>query len=72
MSINPTTEITDRVIEALKSDPRTRGCIFDVAHDRGVVSVRGEVPNAQVREAAEQVAKQQDGVITVVNEIIVV
>lgn len=72
MEINPSTDVVDRVMEALKQDDRTRGCSFDVAHERGVVSLRGEVPNAGVREAAEQVARQQNGVITVINEVIVV
>jgi osmotically-inducible protein OsmY len=63
--------VIDRVVEALRDDPRTRSMSIDVANERGVVSLRGVAPNDECREAAEQVARQQQGVITVINEITV-
>jgi osmotically-inducible protein OsmY len=69
MAFDNSTEVVDRVVEALKSDPRTKGCHIDVANERGIVSLRGVVPNGPTREVAEQLARQQGGVITVINEI---
>lgn len=69
MAVDPSTMVIDRVIEALKGDSRTHDCHIDVVNQRGVVSLRGIVPDGATREAAEQVARQQDGVITVINEI---
>lgn len=70
-NLSSQTNITDRVVEALQRDSRTRSLRIDVAAERGIVSLRGLVTTSDERDAAEAVARQQEGVITVINEIVV-
>jgi osmotically-inducible protein OsmY len=61
--------IQTRVVYALLSDPRTVVSIIRVTTEQGVVTLKGNVDDAEVRDAAEEVAAQQPGVISVVNEL---
>ena len=70
--ISPLTSMTDRVAEAIRSDERTKGALIDVACERGVVTLTGTTKSEAVRQLAEEIAKHQNGVITVVNEIKVI
>ena len=62
-------ELIERVTEALLKDPRTRNSVIEVANDRGIVTLKGTVEKEQIRQAAEEIAYEQKGVITVINEI---
>lgn len=57
------------VENALLEDPRTTEAILDVANNRGVVTLTGTVDSEEIRQAAEEIARQQQGVLTVVNEL---
>jgi osmotically-inducible protein OsmY len=65
----PTTSVADRVADALVSDPRTSHEVVDVVYKQGVVTLAGKVKSQQARLAAEEIARSQDGVISVVNEL---
>ena len=54
---------------ALLEDPRTQDAIIDVASDRGIITLTGTVDSQEVREIAEEIARDNQGVITVVNEL---
>lgn len=58
-----------RVANALMEDPRTEDAIIEVTNDRGVITLTGSVNSDEVRKAAEEIARQQEGVITVVDEL---
>jgi osmotically-inducible protein OsmY len=62
-------ELIERVTEALLRDPRTRNEVIEVANDRGVVTLKGSVDKESSRQAAEEIARELEGVITVINEI---
>jgi osmotically-inducible protein OsmY len=62
-------EIRNRVTRALVDDSRTEGAPIEVVAEQGVVTLRGQVPNRQVREAAEEITKAQEGVVQVVNDL---
>jgi osmotically-inducible protein OsmY len=62
-------EIVDRVMEALRNDPRTEDVEIDVVDDLGVLTLRGMVDQVYIRDAAEEIARRQDGVLSVINEI---
>lgn len=66
-----TLEQASRVEEALAESPRTEDLIMDVVYENGIVTLTGTVPSHDAREAAEQVARQQEGVIEVVNDLAV-
>lgn len=58
-----------RVANALLEDPRTEEAIIDVANDRGMITLTGTVQSEEIRRAAEEIARDQQGVISVVNEL---
>ncbi|MFN2291343.1 MAG: BON domain-containing protein [Anaerolineae bacterium] len=62
-------ELAKRVEDALAQDPRTEDLILDVVDQNGMVTLTGTVPSHDAREAAEDVARQQEGVIEVVNDL---
>jgi osmotically-inducible protein OsmY len=43
--------------------------VIEVANDRGVVTLKDTVNKEQIRQAAEEIASEQEGVINVINEI---
>ena len=61
--------IQTRVSHALLSDPRTSISVIEVVNERGMVTLKGEVDSAEVREAAEEIAEEQPGVLSVVNAL---
>ncbi len=67
--VSPITSVTDRVIQAIENDPRLKNAIIEVASDRGIVNLAGTVKSEDARRAAEELARQQPGVVTVINEI---
>ena len=67
--VSPMTSTTDLVIEALMNDPRTKNAGIEVACTQGVVTLSGTVKSTAIQEAAEEIARGQTGVITVINEL---
>lgn len=72
--VTPLTDLSTRVSEELLNDSRTKNYSrnIDVAADRGVITLTGNVPTESVREAAEEIARNAPGVITVHNELKIV
>jgi len=69
--VTPATEMSTRVSTDLLNDPRTKNFAHqvEVIADRGIVTLSGTVPNETVRQAAEEIARQSPGVITVQDEL---
>jgi HSP20 family molecular chaperone IbpA/osmotically-inducible protein OsmY/sporulation protein YlmC with PRC-barrel domain len=65
------TALQARVTEALSYDRRTALSNIEVAAGVGVVTLRGQVDTAEVREAAGEVAASQRGVTAVANQLVV-
>lgn len=63
------TNVYERVSKALLDDPRTSEAVIDVVTQQGMVTLTGLVDSEEVRQAAEEIARNQPGVITVVNEL---
>ncbi len=63
------TNLKEKVIQALRDHPRTKEAIIDVVDRQGVITLTGTVPSWEIRQAAEEIASQQDGVITVINDL---
>jgi osmotically-inducible protein OsmY len=57
--------------DALLSDPRTRDAQIDIIQDRGVVTLCGQVKNAEARNAAAEIVARHAGAATVVNELVI-
>jgi osmotically-inducible protein OsmY len=65
----PASNIIKQVSDALDQDPRTRKSIIDVGYNQGVVVLTGMVKSHAVIQAAEEIARSQPGVISVINEM---
>ena len=63
-------DVITRVTHALLKDPAWRG-VIDVRCRDGVVKLAGIASSERSRQAAEAIASQQSGVITVVNRLYV-
>jgi osmotically-inducible protein OsmY len=61
--------VTTRVVNALLSDPRTSLSAIGVANGNGVITLTGKVDSVEVRAAAEEIAAEQPGVLSVVNAL---
>jgi osmotically-inducible protein OsmY len=61
--------IREKVEDALSGDPRTQDAAIEVLNENGVVTLGGTVPERETSTAAESIAEQVDGVVSVVNEI---
>ncbi len=57
------------VSRALLSDPRTSKALIDVNGRNGIVTLGGEVREQKTRDFAEEIARRQKGVVSVINEI---
>jgi len=63
-----TADLQTRVQRALMDDPRTKDYAVDVLDNNGVIVLRGIVPSREASTAVEMVAKEVDGVVSVINE----
>ncbi len=61
--------LTKQVSEALMKDPRTKGAVIDVGNNHGIVILTGTVKTPAMLQTAEEIAREQPGVISVVNEL---
>ncbi len=67
--VSQNTGVTERLFELLKNDPRTKDAVIDIAFNQGIVTLTGTVKSELIRQATEEIAKDQPGVVTVINEI---
>lgn len=63
------TAISARVTSALADDPDTALADIQVASERGIVTLSGQVDSRAIRDLAETLAKDQKGVVEVINEL---
>ncbi len=68
-ALTPDTAVMARVMAALMEDPRTGRYSIEVASEHGVVTLSGVVPSEEVKRVAEEITKQQPGVVAVINEL---
>ena len=62
------TDLQTRVQRALMDDSRTKDYAVDVLDNNGVIILRGMVPSREASTAVEMVAREVDGVVSVINE----
>jgi osmotically-inducible protein OsmY len=69
--VSPMTDMSTSIINELHNDPRTQPYTRDieVTSDRGIITLAGTVPSQQVSDAAEEIARNSPGVISVHNEL---
>jgi osmotically-inducible protein OsmY len=57
------------IAEALMNDPRSEDAVIEVIHERGMITLQGQVDDVDAKEAAEEIAANYPGVISVTNEL---
>ena len=62
------TDLQTRVQRALMDDSRTKEYAVEVLDNNGVIILRGTVPSREASTAVEMVAREVDGVVSVINE----
>ena len=62
------TDLQTRVQRTLMDDSRTKDYAVEVMDNNGVIILRGAVPSREASTAVEMVAKEVDGVVSVINE----
>lgn len=63
--------IVKQVEEGLMVDERTQDANIEVTNERGIVTLKGKVESAEIAAMAEEIARQQSGVIKVINSLVV-
>jgi len=63
-----TADLQTRVQRALMDDSRTKEYAVEVLDNNGVIVLRGAVPSREASTAVEMVAREVNGVISVINE----
>lgn len=69
--LDTNTAFVARVTGALQTDPHIWAVAIEVSHERGTITLSGDVDSAAVRKTAEEIAARQPGVIAVVNALVV-
>lgn len=62
-------ELSNRVSQALLNDPRTDQVVIEVSAEQGVVTLSGTVDSPGTSQAAEEIARSQRGVVSVINQL---
>ena len=62
------TDLQTRVQRALMDDSRTKDYAVEVLDHNGVIILTGAVPSREASTAIEMVAREVDGVVSVINE----
>jgi hyperosmotically inducible periplasmic protein len=65
-------DLQHQVESALRQDRVTQDYGIEVLDSNGIITLRGAVPNREVREQAEAVAREVAGVTSVINELDVI
>ena len=69
MNENP--KLKEKLDELFLQDPHLADYPIEVLNNNGIVTLIGKVPTRELSEAAEKIAKQTDGVISVINDIVI-
>ena len=65
-------QLRTQIQAAFLEDDLLRDHGVEILDNNGVVTLRGAVPTIAARERAEEIARQMDGVTSVINELDVV
>ena len=69
MNENP--KLKEKLDQLFLQDPHLADYPVEVLNNNGMVTLTGTVPTRELSEAAEKIAKQTDGVISVINDIVI-
>ena len=67
--MNDSSKLKDTVEENLFQDKRLADFPIEVLNNNGVITLAGEVSTQEFSQAAETIARQTEGVFSVINQI---
>jgi osmotically-inducible protein OsmY len=67
--MNENTKLKEKLDELFLQDPHLADYPIEVLDNNGVVTLTGDVATRELSEAAEKIARQTNGVITVINDL---
>ena len=67
--VTPVSSVVTQIYEHLQRDPRTKSAVIEVSFHQGVVDLSGNVKSVKIAQAAEEIARELPGVISVTNEL---
>ncbi len=71
MTSKTTTQMKEAVESKLRAEPKLRDFPIDVFDYNGVIILQGEISSESLSMFVEDLARQVDGVVSVVNELYV-
>lgn len=71
MIINNDAALSMQISDALLDNSQTEDAVIEVINDRGVIRLQGTVEDIHTKRAAEEIAGDYPGVISVMNELVV-
>jgi len=66
---NANTDQMMQIAKALAADARTVDAVIEAINENGIITLAGTVKDASVKRAAEEIARSQPGVISVINAL---
>ena len=67
--LNFKSDLAIQITKALTADERTQNSAIEVVDNNGVVTLSGTAPSDEQRSAAEEIARSQDGVVSVISDM---
>lgn len=62
-------DLNERMLKALSNNPKTSEAAIEVVNENGMITLMGEVEDAETRQTAEQLVKNESGVLSVANNL---
>ncbi len=66
-----TSDLTQRIERTLLEHDETREASIGVIDRNGVITLSGTAPNSEVRQLAGKIVGEQEGVVSIINDITV-
>lgn len=62
-------KLAEQITRALIEDERTEDSAIEVINNNGVITLEGTATSNEARDAAEEIARRHDGVISVTSDL---
>lgn len=69
--MNTQVSVREKIESVLINDSQTQDAAIEVINNGGIVTLIGKVESEDIAQAAEELARSQDGVIKVINSLVV-
>jgi osmotically-inducible protein OsmY len=71
IEMNENPKLKETLDELFLEDPHLADYPVEVLNNNGIITLTGKVPTRELSETAEKIAKQTNGVVSVINDIVI-